>query len=204
MNIVILHGLYMNASVMKPLSERLTAMGHTTHLINYSTTHIKPEALFKEIDDALAESGNALVGHSLGGLMIQRYLKDRQLSVEQVSHVVTLGSPMQGASIVKGIEKIGMGSILGNSVDFGLEPKDNVWDLPQSLGCIAGKIQVGFLPLFYGFKDASDGTVTIDETRIEGMKDHVATSNTHLSLLYSDEVITHIEHFLHHDSFATP
>lgn len=204
MNIVILHGLYMSSMVMKPLGERLSALGHTTHLMNYSTTNIDADKLFREMDDALQETHNVLVGHSLGGLMIQRYLLSRDISAEQASHVVTLGSPMQGASIVKIIEKVGMRGILGNSVDFGLEPMDNIWELPQKLGCIAGKIKVGFLPLFHGLKEASDGTVSVDETRIQGMQDHVITSNTHLSLLYSDDVVSCIDYFINHDHFEHP
>lgn len=110
MNLVILHGLYMHGIAMQPLAMNMEKIGYTTHLITYNSLAIEPERLFRRIDRALDESKtNVLIGHSLGGVMIQRYLDSRQPSTDVVSHVVTIGSPLQGASIVSVIEEMGMG-----------------------------------------------------------------------------------------------
>lgn len=203
MNIVLLHGLYMNALVMQPLKLKLEKLGYSTHVLNFSTVTIDTDLLFKSIDDALSpDQPNALIGHSLGGLIIQKYLAARQPTLDTVSHVVTLGSPMQGAAIVCAIDELGMSGILGDAKEFGLEPHDNQWHFPQKLGCIAGNMAWGVMPLIFGFDISSDGTVSVAETQIPGMSDHIETNNTHLTLLYSDEVANQIDHFLSNDKFA--
>lgn len=203
MKIIILHGLYMNAFVMQPLRQRLQKLGYQTKVLDYSTVSIDANKLYSSIDDALEPEGNnVLLGHSLGGLMIQNYLTSRHPSTDAISHVVTLGSPMQGASIIRVIDEMGLSGILGNSIDFGLEPHENIWNFPQKLGCIAGNTGWGFRPLFMGFDSESDGTVTVEETYIEGMTDHIQTADTHLTLLYSDEVVKQIDHFIQFGKFA--
>lgn len=203
MNIVLLHGLYMNALVMQPLKLKLEKLGYSAHVLNFSTVTIDTDLLFKSIDDALSsDQPNALIGHSLGGLIIQKYLAARQPSPQVISHVVTIGSPMQGAAIVRAIDEMGMSGILGDAKEFGLEPHDNQWQFPQKLGCIAGNMAWGVMPLLLGFDISSDGTVTVAETQIPGMTDHIETNNTHLTLLYSGEVAEQIDHFLSNDKFS--
>ncbi|MGL6259370.1 alpha/beta fold hydrolase [Vibrio sp. WXL210] len=203
MNIVILHGLYMHGVVMQPLASNLEKLGYSTQVISYNSLAIESEQVFTDIDQALnQEQPNILVGHSLGGLMIQRYLESRQPSVEHVSHVVTLGSPLQGASIVAVIEEMGMGMILGNSTEHGLSMHDNRWQLPQKLGSIAGNFDLGARRLLLGEMEESDGTVTVAETRIEGMTDHIVTKQSHTSLIYSDFATRQIDHFIRYGEFA--
>ncbi|MGR5165588.1 alpha/beta fold hydrolase [Vibrio astriarenae] len=202
MNVVILHGLYMHGIVMQPLATNLEKHGYKTRIITYNSVAIDTQRIFKRIDRALDENGpNVLVGHSLGGLMIQRYLEDRQHGTDRVSHVVTIGSPLQGASIVSVIEEMGMGAFLGNSPQHGLAIQDNRWNLPQPLGSIAGNFDVGARRLLLGEMEASDGTVTVEETRIEGMTDHIITHFSHTALIYSQVVPNQIDHFIQNNQF---
>ncbi len=110
MKIIILHGLYMHGFVMHPLGQRLNKLGYTTEVLSYNTVAIQDEKVFRTIDQALdPDQPNVLVGHSLGGLMIKHYLASRRPSVTQISHVVTIGSPLKGASIVGKIQQMGLG-----------------------------------------------------------------------------------------------
>ncbi|WP_282176296.1 esterase/lipase family protein [Vibrio nereis] len=203
MKIIILHGLYMHGMVMQPLSQKLKNLGYETQVITYNSVAINPHRLFSSIDHALSDHGrNILVGHSLGGLIIKQYLDSRKHSEECISHVVTLGSPMRGASIVTRIQDLGMGTILGNSPHFGLQEHSSRWDYPQKLGSIAGTVPIGARALFLMDKrKPSDGTVTVEETTIEGMTDHISTPSSHTSLIYSSFVPKQIDHFIHHDTF---
>ncbi len=98
MKIIILHGLYMHGIFMQPLSQKLIKLGFHTKALTYNTVAINEAKVFDSIDAALSQNEtNVLVGHSLGGLMIKHYLASRQPSIERVSHVITLGSPLQGA-----------------------------------------------------------------------------------------------------------
>lgn len=76
--------------------------------------------------------------------------------------------------------------MLGNSPKHGLNMHEDVWDFPQKLGSIAGTIPLGARPfLLMDTQTMSDGTVTVEETKISGMTDHVLTKNSHTSMIYS-------------------
>lgn len=113
MKVILIHGLYMHGMVMQPLSQLLAKRGYETDVISYNSVSIEEDDVFQSIDSLIDPSGpNILIGHSLGGLMIKHYLKARQMTTAQVSHVVAIGSPLQGASIVDAIQALGLGQIL--------------------------------------------------------------------------------------------
>ncbi|ENM5893160.1 triacylglycerol lipase [Vibrio mimicus] len=202
MKIVILHGLYMHGLVMQPLAQRLNKLGYQTQVISYNTIAIDDEKVFQAIDQALSpRQVNVLVGHSLGGLMIKRYLRSRRPPLSLISHVVALGSPLKGASIVGKIQQMGFGAILGNAPLYGLELHQDTWELPQLLGSIAGTLPLGFRPILLGGSRLCDGTVTVAETQISGMADHLQLRQSHTGLVYSHKVAHQIDHFIRHGKF---
>ncbi|HCG8129613.1 cobinamide adenolsyltransferase [Vibrio parahaemolyticus] len=203
MKIIILHGLYMHGLVMQPLSQKLRKLGYETQVISYNTVAIDESSLFDSIDHSLNPlTANVLVGHSLGGLMIKRYLANRKPTTSLISHVVAIGSPLKGASIVGRIQDLGLGAILGNSPHHGLNKHDDAWAFPQKLGSIAGTVPIGARPLLIRNDNTmSDGTVTVEETRLDGMQDHIEVKQTHTSLIYNTFVPQQIDHFIHTDYF---
>ncbi|HHY0480690.1 triacylglycerol lipase [Vibrio parahaemolyticus] len=203
MKIIILHGLYMHGLVMQPLSQKLRKLGYETQVISYNTVAIDESSLFDSIDHSLNPlTANVLVGHSLGGLMIKRYLANRKPTTSLISHVVAIGSPLKGASIVGRIQDLGLGAILGNSPHHGLNKHDDAWAFPQKLGSIAGTVPIGARPLLIRNDNTmSDGTVTVEETRLDGMQDHIEVKQTHTSLIYNTFVPQQIAHFIRTDYF---
>ncbi|HGS4697700.1 TPA: triacylglycerol lipase [Vibrio parahaemolyticus] len=203
MKIIILHGLYMHGLVMQPLSQKLRKLGYETQVISYNTVAIDESSLFDSIDHSLNPlTANVLVGHSLGGLMIKRYLANRKPTTSLISHVVAIGSPLKGASIVGRIQDLGLGAILGNSPHHGLNKHDDAWAFPQKLGSIAGTVPIGARPLLIRNDNTmSDGTVTVEETRLDGMQDHIEVKQTHTSLIYNTFVPQQIVHFIRTDYF---
>ncbi|ENQ8053881.1 triacylglycerol lipase [Vibrio parahaemolyticus] len=203
MKIIILHGLYMHGLVMQPLSQKLRKLGYETQVLSYNTVAIDESSLFDYIDHLLNPlTANVLVGHSLGGLMIKRYLANRKPTTSLISHVVAIGSPLKGASIVGRIQDLGLGAILGNSPHHGLNKHDDAWAFPQKLGSIAGTVPIGARPLLIRNDNTmSDGTVTVEETRLDGMQDHIEVKQTHTSLIYNTFVPQQIDHFIRTDYF---
>ena len=117
--------------------------------------------------------------------------------MERISHVVAVGSPLQGASIVNRIQDLGMGAVLGNAPKFGLEQHEDNWNHPQKLGSIAGTLAIGARSLLMmGDNTLSDGTVTVEETKIEGMTDHIEMRSAHTSMIYNSVVPKQIDHFI--------
>ncbi len=203
MKIIILHGLYMHGMVMQPLSRKLRSYGYRTKVLTYNSVAIHQHRLFSMIDNALSPTmPNILVGHSLGGLVIKQYLQSRHPSTTKISHVVTIGSPLRGASIVTRLQELGMGTLLGNSPHFGLSEHHDEWSYPQKLGSIAGTLPIGARALLLMDRRLpSDGTVTVEETKIRGMTDHIETPKSHTSLIYSTFVPDQIHHFIENDVF---
>ncbi|CCN33904.1 putative acetyltransferase/hydrolase [Vibrio nigripulchritudo MADA3029] len=203
MKIIILHGLYMHGVVMQPLSQRLKTLGYDTQVISYNSVSIDEDKLFASIDSAIDESEiNVLVGHSLGGVVIKNYLASRRPSSNLISHVIAVGSPLKGASIICRIQELGLGAVLGNAPEFGLKKHHDVWSHPQKLGSIAGTIPLGMRPLLLMDNDTlSDGTVTVEETKIDGMTDHLETKSSHTSMIYSQYIPNQIDHFIRQDQF---
>jgi len=200
--IIILHGLYMHGIAMLPLSQRLEKLGYQTEVLSYNTVAINEDKIFPAIDKAIDPNQvNILVGHSLGGIVIKRYLASRKPDSTTISHVVAIGSPINGASIVGKIQQMGLGVILGNSAKFGLEKHDDTWSFPQKLGSLAGTLPIGVRSILMG-RAHSDGTVTVDETKISGMTDHQKIRNTHTSMIYSSNVAEQIDHFIRNDKFS--
>ncbi|EGU43407.1 acetyltransferase/hydrolase [Vibrio ichthyoenteri ATCC 700023] len=193
----------MHAIVMQPLSRKLRELGFDTQTITYNSIAIDQDSIFEKIDGALSsDMTNLLVGHSLGGLVIKHYLASRRPSTEIISHIVTIGTPIKGASIVERIKQLGFSSILGNAPQHGLNLHDDRWEFPQKLGCIAGTLPLGARTLLMMDNSIqSDGTVTVDETKIDGMTDHIQTPRSHTSLIYSAFVPKQIQHFSQHDMF---
>lgn len=203
MKIIILHGLYMHGLVMKPLADELRTLGYRTKIISYNSVAINERRVFAAIDAALDRTKtNILLGHSLGGIVIKRYLASRQPSPTLVSHVVTLGSPLKGASITDKVTSLGLKKILGNSPEFGLNKHHDQWEYAQKLGSIAGTTAIGMRSLLvWDDKAESDGTVTVDETKIDGMTDHIEVSSSHTSMIYSSLVPKQIDHFIKKNEF---
>ncbi|NOI56041.1 esterase/lipase family protein [Vibrio coralliilyticus] len=204
MKIIILHGLYMHGIAMQPLSQKLRSYGYNTQTISYNSVSIDEHKVFSTIDSALSHTEpNVLVGHSLGGLIIKHYLASRRPDEKQISHVVAVGSPLRGASIVSRIQDLGMGAVLGNAADFGLEEHEDVWRFPQKLGSIAGTMAVGARALLMmGNQTLSDGTVTVEETTIDGMTDHIEVHSAHTSMIYTSFVPKQIDQFIRTDLFS--
>ena len=47
----------------------------------------------------------------------------------------------------------------------------------------------------------SDGTVTVEETKIEGMTDHIEMRSAHTTMIYNSAVPKQIDHFIKTNGF---
>lgn len=203
MKIVLLHGLFMHSLIMLPLAKRLTKLGWQVENLSYPSTKTDKHELFKKLDDAIEQGPAIMVGHSLGGLVIKDYLRTYQVDVNRVPMVITLGTPHQGSRIVNEMRKLNLHTLLGTSVDFGLIPTEfeKEWPLPQRLISIAGDVKIGARPLMEKMLrddvSQSDGTVSISETKITGMSEHIIIKQTHTSMVYAKKTVELI------DTYAT-
>ncbi|MUJ19140.1 lipase family alpha/beta hydrolase [Aliivibrio fischeri] len=200
-HIVVLHGLYMHGLVMKPLASRLRRKGHTIQVISYNSVRINEALLFKRIRNCLSETEkNVIVGHSLGGILAVHFVNSHNDKHTPIDSIVTIGSPLQGASIAKEIQNRKLGFILGNSKEQGLVDVNQLTvDCP--IGSIAGTLPIGIRSSIIRDRVPSDGTVTVEETVLPELKDHLCLNYSHTSLIYAKQTVEQIDYFIHHHEF---
>ena len=102
------HGLYHNPSIWKPLSGTLRRAGFgALHTYGYSSFGPSfgriVEGLIKRVEEILKENPGGkvvFIGHSLGGLLARKAIADPRLK-GRVAALVTLGSPHQGSEMAR-------------------------------------------------------------------------------------------------------
>ena len=102
--VLLIHGYCCNHGVWRDMAPRLHALGHTVLAINLEPFFCSIDDYALQVEQAVAQlraqTGQqrvALVGHSMGGLVIRAWM--RAYGDAQVAVVVTLGSPHQGTQI---------------------------------------------------------------------------------------------------------
>lgn len=189
-NVILIHGLFMPGVVMIKLRNFFEKNGYTTTVFSYHTLSEAPEKNandLKKLIESLSDN-NVIVCHSLGGLLTQYTLSMMENPEKKVQKVISMGTPWQGASILTFMQQYHIEGIVGKSLEV-LLPKDhNEWQFPKiPLGSIAGKSTIGARMLFTpGKKIPTDGTVTIEETKIKGMTDHTIIPINHTGLIFSN------------------
>ena len=146
------------------------------------------------------EPADALVGHSLGGLIALESL--RQAPDLAVSRVVCLGSPLRGSLTARNLAARRLGPAVAGPQRRPAARRLQCWD-----GTAAGRrgrrrrAPVGMGRLFARFDGGSDGTVGLEETRLPGLADHCTVHSSHTGLVFSQDAVRQAAHFLRHGRF---
>lgn len=199
MRVMLLHGLWMRSFALRQLARRLQHEGFTMATFDYPSLVGGPEATLPELARRLQRC-EAIVAHSLGGLMAVEALRAHGgLPVERV---VCLGAPLRGSAAARVLAGTRLsGWYVGRSsalLQRGCEP----WQGSAQVGMIAGGKPVGLGKLVARFEGPNDGTVAVDETRLDGLADHAIVDVSHTGLLFSPEVAAMTARFLRHGRFA--
>jgi len=205
--VLLVHGLWYGRPGMLPLAKRLEKRGWDCELFGYSSVFSAPDSNVKRLAERVAglhESGDGaplhLVGHSLGGLVILKMLAESPPGSAD-GKVVLLGSPLNGSAVARRM----MGNRLlkpwvgraAELLDAGLD------DLPgnREVAAIAGTSSLGVGRLFADLEKPHDGTVTVAETKVPGLADHLELPVSHTGLVLSRDVADAVDGFLRSGRF---
>jgi pimeloyl-ACP methyl ester carboxylesterase len=202
--IVYVHGLWQRGTEALLLRRRLArALSAEVRAFSYPSVaadaSANARALFAFLRRIEAETLH-LVGHSLGGLIILKLFEDTAEAQARLpsGRIVLLGSPVHGSRTARNLARLRFGrAIMGRSVAQELvQPRERTWRGARELGVIAGDSGFGLGRLVGPLGAPSDGTVTTEETQLEGAADRIVIRTSHTGMLFSAAVAAQAGTFL--------
>ena len=196
-DIVLVHGLWNRGWMMAAMAKRLRARGHQVSVFSYPTRADNldghADGLHGFVREKEAEELH-LVGHSMGGLVILNMLS-RYADVPP-GRVVLMGTPVKGSKVVKRLARLpGQKFIFGKARDNLLQGFQ-VAPAGRETGMIRGTRSFGLGQMAGKQTEPNDGSISISETALEGLKDTVELEVAHSEMLISAEVVQQVEQFL--------
>jgi pimeloyl-ACP methyl ester carboxylesterase len=200
--VILVHGLWMGGWAMQGLRLLLSRRGYAATAFGYRSIaqNLDEHALRLAAHVAgLREPAVHLVGHSLGGLVILRYL--RTYGEQRIGRIVLLGTPVR--TCMAGLRLASMAAaerLLGTSRDIWRGLPDDY--RPQcELGVIAGSRPWGLGRLVMRLPGTNDGVVRLEETEVPGMRDRIVLPVSHSGMLVSARVAREVAAFLERAAF---
>lgn len=205
--VVLLHGLRTNSMVMKYMANNMRAAGNEVHLFNYDSSKYSDSTLesLHSLLKTLKSQSIYLIGHSMGGLVIRNYIHKYPKDISQIKGVITIATPHNQSICAHTMTKSLFRKVLGTSGDSGLTKQIQEWESEIPIGCIAGfsksKMSANFFIIFNSKKDASDGTVYVDEAILSNCTDKIILKGSHTGLLFKKDVANQCLYFLENKEF---
>lgn len=200
--IILVHGLWFGPWAMKRLERNFQSEGFRTRRFAYPTTGDGLERHAAKLRDFARESSADrlhFASHSLGGLVTLNMLNDSDGLPP--GRVILLGSPLGGSETARRVARIPGAQRLFGKIRPTLETGYPHLPEHREIGLIAGSRPIGLGRLVGGPGNPSDGTVAIDETRSDDLKDHLVLPVTHTGMLYSKKVAHQAAMFLQNGHF---
>lgn len=207
--VILLHGLARTHRSMTTLASALTTAGY--HIINFSypsTQYHIAQLAEDAVTAALAQCPKGskvhFVTHSMGGILVRQYLQLH--TIENLGRVVMLGPPNKGSEVVDRLKSLPGFKLINGPAGMQLGTREI--DFPRMLGAanfdvgiIAGTRSINLL-LSSLLPSPNDGKVSVVNTQLDGMSDHISIPVTHPFMMRNKTVIAQVLHFLTHGKFA--
>ena len=203
--VLLVHGLWMTGLVMGLMQRRIEAHGFVVECYSYPTVRLTLQQNAERLQSYCASLGADtlhLVGHSMGGLVVLHALP--LMSMPCLGRVVVAGTPYAGSFSARRLERLPGGRrLLGVCIRQWLdEPRAAALDRYE-IGVIAGNGGVGLGRFIAPDLPApNDGVVSVGETPVPGMRDHIVLDVSHTAMLASRAVARQICAFLDRGEFS--
>jgi len=201
---VLIHGLWLHGSAMLLMARRIGRCGYRARSYSYPTVRLglteNADRLVRYCNDLPAGKVH-FVAHSMGGAVALKAAGS--LSPARRGRIVLLGTPFRDTYSGRRLcEWPGGGAILGRCMGQWLtDPRSEPFDVCE-VGVLAGTGRVGLGRLFApDLPKPNDGVVSVEETRVPGMRDHLVLPVSHTVMLVSREVAHQACAFLREGKF---
>jgi pimeloyl-ACP methyl ester carboxylesterase len=205
-HVIYVHGLWLSGAESLFLRRRLAQeTGFATHTFSYPTVTSSMAEVAERLSTFVTKLGARrlhFVGHSLGGLVIYRFLE--RYPGQAPGRVVFLGTPgVSSRAAVAAARNRWIATLVGRCVgEELLKEQSRRWQAPHELGVIAGTQRLGLGQFFAAFEEDCDGTVAVSETRIPGATDHITLPVSHMGMMLSARVARETAGFLQNGRFS--
>lgn len=206
--VVILHGIFRSSHHMRKLAAYLEKEGYDVINLDYPSTQYTLEELThsiqKQIKSKITEEKTVhFVGYSMGGLLLRAILNEyRPL---HLGRVVQLAPPNKGSEYADFLQKNWFyRKMYGPAGQQLITDQKHLVPLfgkiDYQLGIIAGNSSIDPTSFFL-IKGPNDGKVSIENTKIEGMHDHIVVKASHTFFPYNKQVQIQTAYFLKYGTF---
>jgi pimeloyl-ACP methyl ester carboxylesterase len=205
-HVIYVHGLWMPGDESLILRHRLAQeFDLALHSFRYSAAYSTMSAITARLEGFVRELHTPeahFVGHSLGGLVIHRFLE--RFPDQPPGRAVFLGTPCVASRAAQQASRFApVAHLMGQSVaEELLQPRERRWTHARELGVVAGTQAIGVGQLLADFNEDNDGTIAVSETRMPGMSDHIVLPVSHLGMLMSARVARETGLFLTQGRFS--
>jgi pimeloyl-ACP methyl ester carboxylesterase len=202
--VVVVHGLWMTGAVFALQRARLARFGYRVAAFSYPSMRLGLDEIASRLARFIAVLNVPrahLVGHSLGGLVVLNMLASNPpLSA---GRVVLLGTPVAGSCVAEHMaHHPGGRALIGRALLDWRAERGAAAAAQFEVGMIAGTVRFGLGSLFVKLPLPNDGVVCVDETRMPGLRDHLALPVSHSGMIVSTRVAREICSFLELGHFA--
>ena len=194
--VLLVHGLFMRATMLRPMMAQLRRRGYQCRALTYPTRkQTLHDSVAQHLPRIVEFAGDAplfAIGHSLGGLYI-RHLHQQWPQGLAAGRVVTLGTPHLGSKVGRYFyERPWRRRILGHCWQQGLDGNAPAWDAAIPLLSIAGtkSVGVGSALGIFAADEPNDGTVAVSETELPQAAAFFRLHTSHSALQFDRHAAT--------------
>jgi pimeloyl-ACP methyl ester carboxylesterase len=202
--IILVHGLWMTGVEMSLLKRRLRLRGYVVRQFRYRMVTRSLEHNCERLRNLIERQATAtvhIIGHSLGGVLALQTL--RRYPELKVDKVICLGSPLTDTAAGRRVATVNAGRVI-----LGKTLSEAVFELPlvewsghQQVGVVAGTRGFGLGKFLGALPKPNDGVVSVAETNLPGIKDHLEVPVGHTGLVISRLVAAQCAWFIRHGEF---
>jgi pimeloyl-ACP methyl ester carboxylesterase len=209
--VILLHGISRTSRSLRKMQTAIEASGFATLNLDYPSRRTALEPLADDLHEAIEGFADGIkgsmhfVGHSMGGLLARVYIA--KYRPERLGRVVMLGTPNGGSEIADRLKDFfAYRAYFGPAGQQLVTQRNAATDaiLPPvdyPVGVIAGNRSVYPIASALLLPRPNDGRVSVKNTRLDGMIDHIVVAASHPWMARNRVVIEQTIAFLRYGRF---
>lgn len=202
--VILVHGLWLHGVTMVYMKRAIERCGYPVAAYSYPSVRLtlgQNAARLARFCAAQPHARIHFVAHSMGGLVALKAAE--ALAPIRCGRIVLMGTPYRDCYAGRRLLKMPLGrSILGRCMRESISGYGPAANASCEIGVIAGTGRIGLGRFFAPeLPRPNDGVVSIEETRVPGMRDHIVVPASHTGMLVSAEVASRVCVFLESGKF---